>query len=266
MAKKSPSQDVKPVTNLPAVIGDGKKEDFKNQALSLLPIVNALRLYHRHEVVGMENIPKDSQCLLVVNHSLATYDIGLLFAAVYEKTGRLTRPLIDRLFFRVPFLGDVMSFFGSVQGTPDNAKDLLYSGNIVAVAPGGMQEALRPSTERYQIRWDRRYGFARLAIETGTPIVLAACPKADDIYDVYPSPITKWAYQAFKIPVFIARGFGLTPLPRPVKLVHHLSEPMIPPKPLDNPEAFKRQVQRFHAKICKRMEMLIGEAIATQKT
>ena len=49
-------------------------------------------------------------------------------------------------------------------------------------------------------------GFARLAIETQTPIILAMCPKADDIYDVYSNSLTAWAYQKYRIPVFFARG------------------------------------------------------------
>ena len=159
-------------------------------------------------------------------------------------------------------VGPMMEYFGSIQGNQDNARNLLNEDNIVAVAPGGMREALRPSTERYQIRWDKRRGFVKLAIETGTPIVLAACPRADDLFEIYPTPITKWAYKTFKIPVFLARGLGFSPLPRPVKLVHYLSEPLIPPKPVSDPEAFKRQVARFHAKVCKRMEQLIGEAVA----
>jgi 1-acyl-sn-glycerol-3-phosphate acyltransferase len=186
----------------------------------------------------------------------------MLYAAIYLANGRVTRPLIDRLFFRVPMVGPIMEYFGSTKGNQDNARSLLAGENLVAVAPGGMREALRPSDQRYQIRWDNRKGFVRLAMETGTPIILAACPRADDMYEVYPTPITKWAYKKFKVPVFFARGLGLSPLPRPVKLVHYLSEPIVPPKPVSDPEAFKRQVSRFHAKVCKRMELLIGEAVA----
>ena len=249
-------------SNLPVPVNVESGDSFRSRMLKLIPIAQALRLYHRHEVIGLENIPATGKCLLVTNHSLATYDIALLFAAIYHSCGRVTRPLIDRLFFRVPMVGPMMEYFGSIQGNQDNARNLLNEDNIVAVAPGGMREALRPSTERYQIRWDKRRGFVKLAIETGTPIVLAACPRADDLFEIYPTPITKWAYKTFKIPVFLARGLGFSPLPRPVKLVHYLSEPLIPPKPVSDPEAFKRQVARFHAKVCKRMEQLIGEAVA----
>jgi len=249
-------------TNLPVPLNKDSGDFVRERMMKLLPVAQALRLYHRHEVVGLENVPPSGRCLLVTNHSLATYDIALLYAAIFLGNGRVTRPLIDRLFFRVPMVGPIMEFFGSTQGNQENARSLLAGENIVAVAPGGMREALRPSVERYQIRWNNRKGFVRLAMETGTPIILGACPRADDIYEVYPNPITKWAYKAFKVPLFVARGVGLSPVPRPVKLVHYLSEPLIPPKPVQDPEAFKRQVSRFHSKVCKRMELLIGEAIA----
>ena len=81
------------------------------------------------------------------------------------------------------------------------------------------------------------------------------------MYDVYPSQVTSWVYKTFKVPLFLARGIGPTPLPRPVKLVHFLSEP-IPPPPL--PEAAEEQeaaVRAFHALLVERMRVLIGEAI-----
>ena len=67
----------------------------------IVPFLNVVRVYHEHEVKGMGHIPQDGAALLVVNHSLATYDIGLLFAAIYESTGRIVRPLADNLFFKI---------------------------------------------------------------------------------------------------------------------------------------------------------------------
>lgn len=233
---------------------------------NVLPVLIAARLYHRHDVVGLENIPKKGRTLIICNHSLATYDIVLLMTAMYQGLKRLPRPLIDRLFFKVPYLGDLVTLFGAVKGSQENAEMLLNSDEIITVAPGGMREALRPSTQRYQIRWERRFGFVKLAMRTRSPIVLAACPKADDLYDVYPSHVTKWFYRMYKVPVFFARGLGPTPLPRPVKLVHFLSEPMIPPEmPAGEGEAHDEEVEQlaraFHAKLVTRMHELIAAAI-----
>ena len=218
---------------------------------SIEPIAKALRLYHRHRVVGIDNLPKNGKSLLVANHSLATYDMALLIHAIYFETGRFVRPLVDNLFYKFPFLGKFMDAVGCQAGTKENARQLLQERNLVLVAPGGMREALRPSTEKYKTLWDKRKGFARLAIETGTPVILAICPRADDLYKVYPSTLTKWMYKHLKIPFFLATGMGGSPLPRPVRLVHFLSAPIKPPKMSSRPEVFEKQVVEFHAKVIK---------------
>jgi 1-acyl-sn-glycerol-3-phosphate acyltransferase len=229
------------------------------------PLMKKLRAYHQHTVVGMSHVPKAGRALVVVNHSLATYDIGLLFSAIQTEMGRQPRPLADNLFFRLPYLGELVEAIGGKQGTPENAEALLEAGELVGVAPGGMQEALRPSYERYQLRWDKRKGFVRLAIETQTPILLAVCPRADDIYEVYENKFTHWAYDTFRIPLFIARGLGPTFFPRPTPLTHFISPLMHPPVKAADPAAFKRQVDEFHKKLVKRAELLIGEAIAYRR-
>ena len=228
----------------------------------LMPLVQALRAYHRYEVVGLENVPKEGPAILACTHSLATYDISLLMCEVLMQKGRFPRSLIDRLFYKIPGLSSFMEKTGSVLGTRDNAIALLNNGELLYVAPGGMRESLRPMTERYQILWDGRRGFVKMSIETGAPIILAACPKADDIYDVFPTFFTDWFYKSLKVPVFLARGLGLSPIPKPVKLRHFLSEPIKPPKQKDDPEEFKEQVISHHKKIVRRMRMLLADAIA----
>lgn len=232
-----------------------------NALLKVAPVIAGIRLYHRHSVVGKEFLPEKGPALIAVSHSLASYDIALLMAAVYEQINRIPRSLIDHLFFKVPGLGQIMEALGSLEGNRRNAIKLLNSGDLLVLAPGGMRESLRPSTEKYKIIWGKRRGFIRLSIETGAPIILAACPAADDLYDVAPSHITAWAYKTFKIPVFFARGLGLSPLPKPVTLTHYLSEPLFPPAQASDPEEFEKQVEEFHTKVCERMERLIQDGL-----
>ncbi len=233
--------------------------------LKLIPVFLGLRLYHRHEVHGMSNIPQTGPVIIACTHSLATYDITLLMTAIYQSMNRFPRALIDRAFYKIPGLGELMERLGCIIGTPENAKTLLSNGEIVYLAPGGMEESLRPSSDRYRVIWTKRKGFAKLAIESGAPIVLAACPSADDIYTVYDSPITKFFYKRFRFPIFFARGFGPTVLPKPVKLDHYLSKPLYPPKKKEDPVAFKRQVYNFHKRLVKTMDEMIHEGIVPQE-
>jgi len=219
------------------------------------PFARVLARYHRHEAVGLSNVPATGAALLAIHHSLATYDGLLLALAIEDATGRLPVGLGDDLLFRTPGLRHVVRGAGIVPANPDNGRALLSRGHLVAVAPGGMREALRPSDERYRVRWGRRKGFVRLAVETGTPVVLAACPAADDLYDVYETRLTKLAYKHLRVPIPFVRGLGPTWIPRPVKLVHHIAPPIVPP-PFD-PVVADEQVDAMHAEIVRTMAALI---------
>ncbi|MDD9952622.1 MAG: lysophospholipid acyltransferase family protein [Zetaproteobacteria bacterium] len=230
----------------------------------LYPILRGMQNYHRYKVFGLENFPKRSRVVLATNHSLVTYDMVLLYFELWRQRGRIPRSLTDHLFFKIPYLGELIEELGSIEGTATNAKELLQRNEIVAVAPGGMKEALRPSSERYQIIWQRRRGFVRLAVETQSPIVLACCPKADDVYDVYSSPFTRWAYKSFRVPIFFARGLGLSFFPRPVELIHYVAKPLYPPRIAPGHPDFEQAVERFHERVVKRMEKLMGDAVTTR--
>ncbi|MCO4795286.1 MAG: acyltransferase family protein [Bacteriovoracaceae bacterium] len=219
-------------------------------------LLKPLRLYHRYNVEGLSSFPKTGPVILAVHHSLATYDGFLLGLEIYEKKNRLPRGLGDDLLFKLPFTKEWAPDIGIVPASHENAKQLLENGELLAIAPGGMRESLRPSDERYKVRWNKRKGFARLAIETGTPIVLAACPSADRIFKIYENPITAFAYKKFRFPLPIFRGWGLSMMPRPVKLTHYLSKPIIPPK-LDS-ENFDIQVNTFHAHLLNEMDNLMS--------
>lgn len=222
--------------------------------------IKLTRLYHRHEVLHLDLLPQSGAFLLISNHSFATYDFPLLFDAIFDHTKRIVRPLIDRLFFKVPFAGPIYEALGAKEGSHENAKKLLGEGRIVAIAPGGMNEALRPSTKKYRIYWKERIGFIKLAFHSQVPIVLSACPRADDLYDIIPNPFTEIIYKKLKIPFVFARGIGMTIIPKPVKLVHVLSAAFHPPVPDSDVSLHGQQIKAFHAFIVARMEELMKEA------
>ena len=220
-------------------------------------IFRGLRHYHRHRVIGLHRVPADGGVLLAVNHSFATYDIGLLADAIFLHTQRIPRGLGDRAMFEGPDRGAIARAFGFLEGTPENGAALLESGQIAVVAPGGMREALRPSHERYTVRWQRRKGFVRLAMRTGSPVVLAACPDADRIFRIYENVLTKVIYQRARLPVPVLRGWGPTLWPRPVVLTHVLSEPLSPPSRDPEDEA---AVTTWHTEITEAMNRLMQQA------
>ena len=224
-----------------------------------LSVIEFLRTYHQHQVVGVDNIPRQGPALVVMNHSLATYDGFLLAGAVYLRHGRIVRTLGDRRIFRVPVLSRLASKLGFVEGSPLAGEKLLKDGHLVLVAPGGMKESLRPSSHRYEILWNNRPGFARLSLSTGAPIVLAACPCADNIYRIYKNVLTPLVYERFRMPLPIARGLGLSILTRPVRLRHYISPPIHPPS--IPKEQLNDAVPEFHSYVIGEMQKLMTLAL-----
>jgi 1-acyl-sn-glycerol-3-phosphate acyltransferase len=229
-----------------------------DEALEIFrPLVEWIQDYHRHEVVGLERVPKEGGVLLAMNHSLATYDAMLLGKELIDY-GRTPSALGDNLFFKTPGLRHLARTMGIVPASPGHGEELLRRGRLVVVAPGGMREALRPSEDRYHLKWDRRKGFVRLALRAQVPIILAACPDADRLYHVYENSLTKWLYKEFRMPVPLIRGWGLSLIPRPVRLVHLISEPL-PMDPVDE-ERFDEHVDDVHSTVVARMTDLMAEA------
>jgi len=134
-------------------------------------VLTPMRRYHSHQVHGLDCIPKEGPALLVIHHSLATYD-GLLFAlAMHEHTGRMPVALGDDMIFRTPGLKDLAWKTGIRPASPKAGYDLLKEGRLLFVSPGGMWESLRSSEEARTVRWENRKGFCRLALRAQVPIV-----------------------------------------------------------------------------------------------
>lgn len=223
-------------------------------------LMRLLHRYHDYEIVGIERVPRTGGVLVAGTHGLATYESFLLASAGSDLLGR--RPIIigDDLIFRIPWLGRTMREIGLVPRDRSAVIEMLRRGEIVGVGPGGMRDALRSSRKKYQFDWTGRLGFVWVSMLAGVPIVLAACPKADDIYTVYDNPITGWVYQRFRVPLPLFRGVGPTLLPRPVKLFHVFGEPIYPPVPPEH--VSEADVIRHHQYVVGRMHELIAQTLA----
>lgn len=214
-----------------------------------IPFAEFMKLYHLYRVDGISQIPTKGRALILVNHSLATYDILLLGYMILDKIGRLPQGLADSNFYKNEFTAKWMHKLGVYEANHENAEKILQNEGLLIIAPGGTKEAIRSSKEKFQIKWDDRKGFAKLAIKTQSPIILAACPGADNVYTVKEHVITDIAYKFFKLPVAFARGIGKSLLPKPVKLVHYIHKPIIPPNWDGNGEPDSELVENFHQEV-----------------
>ncbi|MBS1152009.1 MAG: putative acyltransferase [Myxococcaceae bacterium] len=166
---------------------------------------------------GLELIPASQQVMLVSNHSggTTTPDVWGLALAWYEHfgTARPLHILAHELLFALPQTARIFERLGVLRASSSAARNVLASGRDVLVYPGGDVEVWRPYTQRYQLNFAGRTGYARLALEMNVPIVPVAHAGAHDTLRVLTSG--NW----------IARKLGLRRFARAEIWPIHLSLP-----------------------------------------
>lgn len=230
--------------------------EFLNQVADFFAAT--LGRYHQYSLAGAENLPREGGVLLITSHGMATYELFLMGGAIFKSTGRPMRSLAAGIWFRTDALGSVFERLGMVDTGPDVARQLLDAGNIVALAPGGTREAIRPWTKRFQVDWKGRTGFARLALEAQKPIVLVTCPAIDLVFKLYENPLTTFAYRQWKVPLPIMRGVGPTLIPRPIRLTAHCSPSFLPPK-IAGERPTEDEVQAYRDELNEKMETFMRD-------
>lgn len=117
----------------------------------------------------MENVPEGA-CLLVTYHSTHYTDTLAGPLLSYYYSGRVIRGLMHRtLHSCIPWV----TYLGIIPGTRDEAVELLKTGHVVAVLPGGAEEALTGHENAYKLhaKWDERRGYVKVAMEANVPIL-----------------------------------------------------------------------------------------------
>jgi 1-acyl-sn-glycerol-3-phosphate acyltransferase len=146
--------------------------------------LSAIAGYFHATLEGGEHIPRTDGALIVSNHALFALDSAVLGAILVRDFGRYPRFLADRNLFRVPGLRGLISAIGALPGDPRAAERLLRDGELVVVYPGGVDDSLKLSSQRYQLQWKTRAGFARVAMAAQVPIVPVVGYGIDEMYTV----------------------------------------------------------------------------------
>jgi 1-acyl-sn-glycerol-3-phosphate acyltransferase len=133
-----------------------------------------LQAWFRPEIRGLERIPAHGPVLLVGNHSGGNVAPDtLVFTAAFIRRFGSRRPffqLAHDLVIAAPWLA-LLRRYGTVTASPEVARAALQAGAALLVYPGGDWEAHRPVWEGHRVDFHGRHGFARLALDTGAPLV-----------------------------------------------------------------------------------------------
>jgi 1-acyl-sn-glycerol-3-phosphate acyltransferase len=204
---------------------------------AMAPIVKILapvRQLIKPKFYGIERVPARG-ALMVGNHTLyGILDLLLLYAELCERE-IVPRGLADHAHFRVPGIRQLMTASGAVPGTRANTRELMERGDLIMVFPGGGREVTKRKGEQYQLIWKNRLGFAKMAIESGYPIVPFASVGTEHSMDIVmdaDNPLMAPARALFKAVLGtpdtppIVRGIGLTAIPRPERLYYWFGEPI----------------------------------------
>jgi 1-acyl-sn-glycerol-3-phosphate acyltransferase len=188
----------------------------------LMPAARALyRGWFRVQMRGLEHVPSAGPALVVANHSgVLPLDAVMLQVGLLDEhpAARSLRMLSADMVYSVPLLGWMARASGHVPASPEEAERLLGAGELVGVFPEGFKGIGKPFSDRYHLQRFGRGGFARIAIQTGVPLIPVAIVGAEEIYPMvadWPELAAKLNLPYFPItPLFPWFGLlGAVPLP-----------------------------------------------------
>ena len=227
------------------------------------------RLWWRVEAVGLERVPARGRALLVANRAgiLLPYEALMVAVAVAidHPAGRVAWPLVDDWVARLR----LSSALGALRATPGVMRRLLERDEAVIVLPEGREACAKSRRRWYRLAGFGRGGFARVAIETGTPIVPVAVVGAEESQPVLwrLDAVGRWlGLPSLPItPTFPWLGpAGLVPLP--TKWTLHVGDPLdvaalYPPEAVRDP----RSVLRVRDQVRERLQALVSEGVRRRR-
>jgi 1-acyl-sn-glycerol-3-phosphate acyltransferase len=173
LTRAAGSWGAKQITSrVPVADMDERDPDYIRDQLPGLWLLASV--YFRAQVRHLDRIPPAGPVLLVGNHSGGnmtpdTLVFTLAFTS-YFGVERRFHQLAHNLVLLTPGVG-VLRRFGTIAASPRNAHEVLSSGAVLLVYPGGDYEVHRPTSQRNKVNFDGRKGFLQLALDENVPLV-----------------------------------------------------------------------------------------------
>ena len=207
------------------------------------PVVDLCKPY----VDGLADLPRDGRFLLVGNHtSFGLAEILMIPYFVHRELGVRVRGLANRgLAEQRGFSADLLAAAGAVVGNQENGAELMRHNETLLVFPGGGREMPKFKGEDYQLRWEGRSGFARLAIAHDYPIVPVGLVGGDEVFHSLVERDSAWGrvsglaakhvLRQPEVSIPLIRGLGPTLIPRPQRMYVRFGAPISTRRPTRTP-------------------------------
>jgi len=225
------------------------------------------KVYHGQEYHGMENIPEKDGALVIYYHGPVQVDYFGLVGKIWLSQGRMMCSVVDRSLDKTINqtlnINELSKYLNMFPGSVDSCAELLQSGELLGIAPGGAYESLF-GDYNYPVLWQARLGFAKVALKANKPIIPVFTENIRESIFSIPGRMTAgkkmwdYIYQSTKMPLVPMYGVF------PVKLKTHIGSPIYP-KPGMTPEELRQlTVDAMEAMIAQHQTLPgnLGQALA----
>jgi len=197
--------------------------------------------YHRYTVQGMEHLRGDRSMLIAGYHGRPlAIDMCMLTVAIHDRLGYLPHGIVHRNLESFPTLKQLTDALGFVTRDGPEIDEAIDRGEHIVTTPGGGQEGCRSFLQRYEVAWQGRLGFVRMAAKYRLPIVPVGAEGADDTYfgfydaEAFARRIGVSRQQAYSLWLGVGPlGFYPFSPPFPVRIRQTIGTPIDPWNDLD---------------------------------
>jgi 1-acyl-sn-glycerol-3-phosphate acyltransferase len=152
---------------------DGPSELDKALAAFQHRAIEFVRRYNRLQI-DLETTTLTDPVLFVANHGFGgIFDLNVLAAGAALEDLQLDRP-VTFLTHQIAWtlgVGPLIEHLGARPASQDSARQAFADGHHVVVFPGGDLDAFKSWSDRNEVIFGGRSGFARLALEQRVPVV-----------------------------------------------------------------------------------------------
>lgn len=144
------------------------------------------KAYFHPTFLGMENLNTEKPAIYVTNHSvLGIFDLYPFAIELYLQKGIVLRALVDSNHYKIPLWRDIITEkLGVVEASRENCTKIMMRKENLAVFPGGTREICKKKGEAYELKWEDRTGFVKMALQHGYDIIPVAAVGAEEAYEI----------------------------------------------------------------------------------